>query len=283
MTSLALIHGMLVERKNGALRKTNLFLAVFTFLLVVYGTFSDKVGCSGRFFGFTVFVDLGVNVYLIGFMLGMALLSLVVFFARAGRITGPSLNLAATVSGIRPAGIGLVASADCPRRPFRYLLAAHNHVDRESRDGRYGSLYPGIDASGNRHRPLPGFCPFMLGTGGRAADLVKKSYPLGGGIAGRRSHRFRRRREGRDPFAFHIFCRPGVFLQYPGPGAISAETACLRRRPGDSFWIRLMLIGILGSSAYAVNQKNRHRPGWDKDRIWGRYFLSGYAGGSRIS
>jgi len=95
MTSLALVHGFLIERVKGSLRKTNLFLAIFTFLLVVYGTFLTRSGVLADF-SVHSFVDLGVNAYLIIFMVGFIVLSLGIFAARFARIKGPAIDLAIT-------------------------------------------------------------------------------------------------------------------------------------------------------------------------------------------
>jgi cytochrome c-type biogenesis protein CcmF len=95
MTSLALIHGFLIERTKGSLRKTNLFLALFTFLLVVYGTFLTRSGVLADF-SVHSFVDLGVNAYLIIFMVGFTALSLGIFLARFTGIKGPGVDLSIT-------------------------------------------------------------------------------------------------------------------------------------------------------------------------------------------
>ncbi|MEE9118337.1 MAG: cytochrome c biogenesis protein CcsA, partial [Calditrichia bacterium] len=39
LTSLAFIHALLVQRRQGGLKKTNIFLALLTFILVLYGSF----------------------------------------------------------------------------------------------------------------------------------------------------------------------------------------------------------------------------------------------------
>jgi len=95
MTSLALIHGLLIERTRGSLRKTNLFLALFTFSLVVYGTFLTRSGVLADF-SVHSFVDLGVNIYLIVFMIGFLFLSLLIYLYRIPGIKGPAIEMTLT-------------------------------------------------------------------------------------------------------------------------------------------------------------------------------------------
>jgi len=68
LTNLALLHGLLVERRKGQLRKTNLFLAAIGFLLVVYGTFLTRSGVLADF-SVHSFTDLGTNAFLVFFLI----------------------------------------------------------------------------------------------------------------------------------------------------------------------------------------------------------------------
>jgi len=72
--SIALVHGMLIERKRGAFKKTNLFLAITTFLMVIYGTFLTRSGVLADF-SVHSFVDLGMNAYLALFLIGFTIIS----------------------------------------------------------------------------------------------------------------------------------------------------------------------------------------------------------------
>jgi cytochrome c-type biogenesis protein CcmF len=49
LTLTALIHGMLVQRNGGGLRKTNLLLALMTYVLVFYATFLTRSGVYANF------------------------------------------------------------------------------------------------------------------------------------------------------------------------------------------------------------------------------------------
>lgn len=67
LTVLALIHGLLIQKNRGALQRTNIFLAILSFILVVYATFLTRSGILADF-SVHSFQDLGINVYLIVFI-----------------------------------------------------------------------------------------------------------------------------------------------------------------------------------------------------------------------
>lgn len=94
MTSLALVHGIIVQKSKNSLPKTNILLALFSFLLVIYGTFLTRSGVLADF-SVHSFVDLGVNQYLIGFMILSIIFSIGLFLFRLRTISGPSINLSA--------------------------------------------------------------------------------------------------------------------------------------------------------------------------------------------
>ncbi len=89
--SLALLHGLLIERRTGAFKKINVFLSALTFVLVIYGTFLTRSGVLADF-SVHSFVDLGVNSYLISFMSTIALLCLALFFYRRKSLQSAPLN-----------------------------------------------------------------------------------------------------------------------------------------------------------------------------------------------
>ncbi len=60
LVGIALVHGMVVEKSRGTWRRTNLFLAITLFLLIVYGTFLTRSGVLADF-SVHSFVDLGYN------------------------------------------------------------------------------------------------------------------------------------------------------------------------------------------------------------------------------
>jgi len=90
-TSLALMHGLLIEKHEGSLRKSNLFLAMFTFVLIMFGTFLTRSGVLADF-SVHSFVDLGLNAYLVLYMLGFIGLALGWLAYRYSAIKVPEVN-----------------------------------------------------------------------------------------------------------------------------------------------------------------------------------------------
>lgn len=72
--SVALVHGMILERIKGTFRKTNLFMAITVFLMVIYGTFLTRSGVLADF-SVHSFFDLGHNIYLVLFLTGFTVVS----------------------------------------------------------------------------------------------------------------------------------------------------------------------------------------------------------------
>jgi cytochrome c-type biogenesis protein CcmF len=74
LATLALTHGMLLQRGRGRFRRLNLVLAIASFLLVVYATFLTRSGVLADF-SVHSFVDLGITgmlVFNMGFFLLMS-------------------------------------------------------------------------------------------------------------------------------------------------------------------------------------------------------------------
>ncbi len=76
--SLAFIHGMIIEKRTGALRKSNILMSSFIFVLVIYGTFLTRSGVLADF-SVHSFVDLGINQYLVLFLVLYILMTLMFF------------------------------------------------------------------------------------------------------------------------------------------------------------------------------------------------------------
>ena len=79
--SVALVHGLLLEKIKGTMRRTNLILAILCFLLVLYATFLTRSGILGEF-SVHSFADLGINAYLMLFLFLFTFLSLGLFLFR---------------------------------------------------------------------------------------------------------------------------------------------------------------------------------------------------------
>ncbi len=88
---LALVHGMVVEKGKGALRRTNIFLAIVIFLLVLYATFLTRSGVLADF-SVHSFVDLGINNYLVAVMLATALYGFGLFAKRFRGVISPPVD-----------------------------------------------------------------------------------------------------------------------------------------------------------------------------------------------
>lgn len=69
----ALLHGLMMQGARGSLKRTNLFLATFGYLMVIYSTFLTRSGVLGNF-SIHSFVELGLMNYLLGFIGLFALL-----------------------------------------------------------------------------------------------------------------------------------------------------------------------------------------------------------------
>ncbi|TAK51069.1 MAG: hypothetical protein EPO24_16165 [Bacteroidetes bacterium] len=91
ITLLALVHGLLVFKAKGGLARVNLFLAIITFLLVLYATFLTRSGVLADF-SVHSFVDLGINNYLIGIMVLSSAAGFGLFATRFRDIQSSKLN-----------------------------------------------------------------------------------------------------------------------------------------------------------------------------------------------
>lgn len=93
--SVALLHGLLLQRRKSKLVKTNLFLAMLSLLLVVYGTFLTRSGVLADF-SVHSFTDLGINAYLVGFILLLAVFCPGLLLWRSRSIKTERLDLSLT-------------------------------------------------------------------------------------------------------------------------------------------------------------------------------------------
>lgn len=85
LTVLALLHGLIVQKISGALKKTNLFLAVITYALVIYSTYLTRSGVLSDF-SVHSFTDYGLNIYMVLFMLTIIFMGFGALAARFGEI-----------------------------------------------------------------------------------------------------------------------------------------------------------------------------------------------------
>jgi len=85
ITTVALIHGFILERNKNNLKRTNLFLAIISFLLILYGTFLTRSGVLADF-SVHSFADLGLNQYLVFFMVIFTAFSLGLLVFRSSKL-----------------------------------------------------------------------------------------------------------------------------------------------------------------------------------------------------
>ncbi len=89
LAGIALLHGMVVEKSRGTWRRTNIFLAITMFLLIVYGTFLTRSGVLADF-SVHSFVDLGYNNLLWASIIVMGITSYGLWIYRAWKMKVPS-------------------------------------------------------------------------------------------------------------------------------------------------------------------------------------------------
>lgn len=77
----ALLHGMLVQRSHGSLRRTNIVLAIWSFLMVFYSTFLTRSGVLANF-SVHSFVEEGIYGIMLAFMLLLVVASMGVLVLR---------------------------------------------------------------------------------------------------------------------------------------------------------------------------------------------------------
>mgnify|MGYP005833594851 CR=1 FL=1 len=91
ITLLALIHGLIIHKAKGSLQRTNLFLALLTFNLVIYATFLTRSGILSNF-SVHSFGDLGINNYLIAMMILSTGVGFGLFFMRMRDLNSPRID-----------------------------------------------------------------------------------------------------------------------------------------------------------------------------------------------
>lgn len=88
---LVSIHGLVVFKAKGSLQRTNMFLAILTFILVLYATFLTRSGVLADF-SVHSFVDLGINNYLMGVIVASMALGFGLLATRFSEIKSPKID-----------------------------------------------------------------------------------------------------------------------------------------------------------------------------------------------
>lgn len=93
LVGIALMHGMLFQRRKGALTKTNCALALLYFILVFYSTFLTRSGVLSDF-SVHSFADYGLSTYLLVILLAFVALAFAFYAWRARDVKGKPLSAA---------------------------------------------------------------------------------------------------------------------------------------------------------------------------------------------
>ena len=91
LVSLTLFHGMVIQRRQGGMKRVNLFLAISTFILVLYGTFLTR---SGVLTDFSVhsFGESELELYLIAFLFLFSGIGLITYLFRVRGVKGENID-----------------------------------------------------------------------------------------------------------------------------------------------------------------------------------------------
>jgi cytochrome c-type biogenesis protein CcmF len=92
LSNIALLHGLLVQRVTGSLRRTNFFLAITSYVLVLYASFLTRSGVLADF-SVHSFVNLGLNGFLLSFLFLVMLVGYGGLLLRLRDIPGPAQPL----------------------------------------------------------------------------------------------------------------------------------------------------------------------------------------------
>ncbi|KAA3615705.1 MAG: hypothetical protein D8M58_16055 [Calditrichaeota bacterium] len=91
LVSLALFHGIVIQRRQGGMKRLNLFLAISTFILVLYGSFLTR---SGVLTDFSVhsFGESELELYLIAFLFLFTGIGFITYIFRVRGVKGANLD-----------------------------------------------------------------------------------------------------------------------------------------------------------------------------------------------
>lgn len=89
LSNIALLHGLLVQRVTGSLRRTNFFLAITSYVLVLYASFLTRSGVLADF-SVHSFVNLGLNGFLLSFLAFTAVVGYGMLLYRLRDIPAPA-------------------------------------------------------------------------------------------------------------------------------------------------------------------------------------------------
>ena len=91
LVSLALFHGIVIQRRQGGMKRLNLFLAISTFILVLYGTFLTRSGVLSDF-SVHSFGESELEIYLIAFLFLFSGIGFITYLFRVKGVKGENLD-----------------------------------------------------------------------------------------------------------------------------------------------------------------------------------------------
>src|SRR5438132_5907430 len=92
LSNAALLHGVLVQRATGSLRRTNFFLAVTSYVLVLYASFLTRSGVLADF-SVHSFANLGLSGFLLTFLFTIMIVGYGLVLWRLREVPGPARPL----------------------------------------------------------------------------------------------------------------------------------------------------------------------------------------------
>jgi cytochrome c-type biogenesis protein CcmF len=250
LTLLALIHGLFVQKSRGSLVRSNMALAIVSFVLVLYATFLTRSGVLADF-SVHSFVNLGINNYLIASIIVALAIGAGLLAMRFREITAPKLDVS---SLNRELAVVLGMIALCVGATFTFVGMSSPILT-----GIVGSPSQ-VDTGFYNRVNLPvaiiialllGVTPFLGWTELKLSDILKRlSLPLGltvlslviAAVA------------GVDSVSMFVFVGASVFaLVSNAIIAFRSYRSGLLSLGGPvaHIGVALMLVGIIGSGRYS--------------------------------
>ena len=193
LTGVALIHGLLVQRGRKIWFRSNLLLAIFTYVFVFYATFLTRSGVLGDF-SVHSFIETPLNPYMLGFLIFILVIGMGAFIYRYSRISShektfkiePGYISRETIMAygmILLVASALLISAGTSAPLITTMLGAPSNVDDSFYMITNAPLAIGMGV-------LLGIIPFVKGKSKRIGEVIKEAIPflilgiVGGSLTG---------------------------------------------------------------------------------------------------
>lgn len=299
LTGAALVHGMLAQRKSGVLRRTNVSLAILTYGLVFYASFLTRSGVLGVF-SVHSFVEQGLQNAMLAALLGLLVVSLGLLIVRWRDVPRKSLpdsllsrETAFVLLMLTFVSVGLLVAFGTSIPWITSIKGLSYNLQRIF--GRFfaldnGTRYSAQAFSDGRFALLPDFFKRTVTPLGLILTLLMSIGPLLGWHA---TDKRRLLSALRWPFGAAIVLtsigialgvRDGMSLAYLALAMFALGTNLLMLiRTLRSGWLRiggylahvgmaLLLVGIIGSTAYASPETKLVIPEGETQSVFGHSF-----------